>query len=94
MIAAAAEPDYAKIEVPLMILAGGDDKTSPYEGCKKIYDSVSTASSKKVLERLPGVGHWHAIEAADLVARDISGFIVSMDQVDSRRKDLRATSEP
>ncbi|KAB8290045.1 hypothetical protein EYC80_010371 [Monilinia laxa] len=87
VIAKASVPEYARISVPLMILAGADDKTASYEGCKLIHDSAGVTAGKKCINILPGVGHWHAIEAPHLLEEDILKFIVSIDQMEGDRPD-------
>lgn len=37
-IATASPPKYGKINAPLLIIAGGEDKTSPLAGCQAILD--------------------------------------------------------
>ncbi|KAJ5132165.1 Alpha/beta hydrolase fold-1 [Penicillium atrosanguineum] len=64
-IASAQPADYAAVKAPFMLIAGEEDKSAPMEGCKHIFDQVS--SQKKSLEVLKNVGHWHCIEAADEV---------------------------
>lgn len=72
VIATAQPPNYEAVKVPYLLIAGQDDKSAPLNGCKYIYEGV--ASQNKVLEILPGVGHWHCIEAADEVGKLISDF--------------------
>lgn len=75
VIATAQTPNYAAITVPLLVIAGSDDKTAPMPGCHKIYESYSTSHDQKKLVVLNGVGHWHCIEAGDLVAKAILEFV-------------------
>ncbi|KAJ8064188.1 hypothetical protein OCU04_006539 [Sclerotinia nivalis] len=82
VIASAKKPDYAKIHVPIMILAGSEDRTASYKGCLKIHASAGVCAKKKCIQVLPGVGHWHAIEASDTVARDIINFFDKIDDMD------------
>lgn len=76
VISEATAPDYAAITTPLLIIAGSEDKSAPLEGCKHIMASVS--SSVKSLDVLPGVGHWHCIEASEDVGKLISNFVSSL----------------
>lgn len=62
----------------MMILAGGEDKTASYEGCKTIHDEAGVSAQKKCVRVLPGVGHWHAIEAPESVAKEYKRFIDSI----------------
>jgi esterase/lipase len=76
VIVNATKPDYAAIKAPFLIIAGQEDKSAPLDGCVSIINSVS--SSKKILEVLDGVGHWHCIEASDEVGRVMSEFCAMM----------------
>jgi pimeloyl-ACP methyl ester carboxylesterase len=68
----AKPPQYNKISVPVLILAGDEDKSAPLEGCKKMFEEIGT--SEKKLEIMEGVGHWHCLEAFDQVAQLIEEF--------------------
>lgn len=68
----ASPPRYSKISVPVLILAGAEDKSAPLEGCKKMFGEMK--SSEKRLEVMEGIGHWHCLEAFDEVAKLIEGF--------------------
>jgi pimeloyl-ACP methyl ester carboxylesterase len=72
----AKPPDYGKIAVPVLILAGDEDKSAPLEGCQKMFEEMGTR--QKRLETMKGVGHWHCIEAAEEVARQIETFYHEM----------------
>jgi len=72
----ASPPQYSKISVPILILAGGEDKSAPLEGCRKMFEEMG--SSEKRLEVMEGVGHWHCLEAFDEVAKLIEGFYHDM----------------
>ncbi|KAF2853954.1 alpha/beta-hydrolase [Plenodomus tracheiphilus IPT5] len=65
-------PDYSKISIPILILAGEEDKSAPLEGCKKMFEEIGT--SEKRLEIIQGVGHWHCLEAFDEVVQLIQTF--------------------
>ncbi|EHY60450.1 hypothetical protein HRR83_000211 [Exophiala dermatitidis] len=74
-IAAATPPDYAKVQCPVLIIAGDHDKSAPLAGCKAIHESLGTSShTRKRLEVLPDVGHWHCVEAPDQVGPLIRDF--------------------
>lgn len=60
VIARAKPPDYGKIKVPVLIIAGEEDKSAPLEGCKKMLEQLG--SKQKRLEVMEGVGHWQCIE--------------------------------
>ncbi|RMZ73718.1 Alpha Beta hydrolase [Pyrenophora seminiperda CCB06] len=68
----ASPPQYNKISVPILILAGAEDKSAPLAGCKKMFEEMG--SSEKRLEVMEGVGHWHCLEAFEEVAKLIEGF--------------------
>ncbi|KAJ5997084.1 hypothetical protein N7522_008744 [Penicillium canescens] len=71
-IASAKPADYAAIKAPFLLIAGEEDKSASMEGCRHIFDRVS--SEKKSFEVLKGVGHWHCIEAANEVGALIAKF--------------------
>ncbi|KAL2283204.1 hypothetical protein FJTKL_10090 [Diaporthe vaccinii] len=63
-IADAPVPEYNKIKVPLLCVAGQEDQVAQLEDLALIGDEWG-APSKTELEVLFGVGHWHSIEDAD-----------------------------
>ena len=68
----AENPDLASIKMPVLIIAGDEDKSAPLEGCQYLHDNLGTTS--KWLKVFNGVGHWHCIEADDRVAAEIDAF--------------------
>lgn len=68
----ARPPDYGKIAVPVLILAGEEDKSAPLEGCQRMFEEIGTGEKK--LEIMKGVGHWHCIEAFEEVGKQILAF--------------------
>lgn len=72
VIANAERPAYEDIAVPLLLLAGEEDKSAPLDRCRQMFEEVGT--EEKRLEVLPGVGHWHCIEAPEVVGRKILDF--------------------
>lgn len=72
VIVDAKPPSYSKISIPILILAGEEDKSAPLEGCKKMFEEMGT--SEKKLEVMQGIGHWHCLEAFEDVAKLIEGF--------------------
>lgn len=72
VIVNAKPPNYSKISIPVLILAGEEDKSAPLEGCKKMFEEMGT--SEKKLEVMQGIGHWHCLEAFEDVAKLIEGF--------------------
>ncbi|KAK7739742.1 hypothetical protein SLS53_005712 [Cytospora paraplurivora] len=73
VIANAKRPRYEEVSVPVLLLAGEEDKSAPLEGCKKIIEEIG--SKRKHIEVLKGVGHWHVIEAPVLVGEQILKFL-------------------
>lgn len=71
-IASAQPSDYSAVHAPFLLIAGEEDKSASMEGCRHIFDHVSSKS--KSLEVLAGVGHWHCIEAGDEVGKLIANF--------------------
>lgn len=72
VIVNAAVPAYSSIRVPVLILAGDEDKSAPVEDCRKMFGELGCSDKK--MQVLAGVGHWHCLEAADEVARLIEAF--------------------
>jgi pimeloyl-ACP methyl ester carboxylesterase len=67
----AKPPAYSKIAVPVLIIAGDEDKAAPLEGCQKMFDEMNT---EKRLQVMKGVGHWHCLEEPDEVSKLILAF--------------------
>lgn len=76
VIANAKPPNYPQIKIPILILAGEEDKSAPLEGCKKMFGEIGT--NEKKLETMPGVGHWQCLEAPDDVVKHIESFYSDM----------------
>ncbi|EXK29310.1 hypothetical protein FOMG_14468 [Fusarium oxysporum f. sp. melonis 26406] len=74
-IAQAELPPYANIKCPVLVLSGEEDKTSPIPDAQKILSDWGCSDSSKSMHILPGVGHWHCIEAADEVGSKIQEFL-------------------
>ncbi|RMZ76410.1 hypothetical protein DV737_g4857, partial [Chaetothyriales sp. CBS 132003] len=72
-IETATPPDYANVSVPVLIIAGEDDKSAPLVGVHTIYQQLG--SSDKKVEVLKGVGHWHAVESPHEVGPLIKAFV-------------------
>lgn len=69
----ANEPDLASIKMPVLIIAGEEDKSAPLEGCQYLHDNLG--SNSKQLKVFDGVGHWHCVEDPDRTAAEIDGFV-------------------
>ncbi|KAM6511460.1 Hydrolase-4 domain-containing protein [Fusarium falciforme] len=74
-IAKAERPSYADAHSPLLIIAGEEDKTSPVSDSEAMLESWGCDNSAKNIRILPGVGHWHCIEAADEVGSALEDFV-------------------
>ncbi|KAB5576485.1 Alpha/Beta hydrolase protein [Coniochaeta sp. 2T2.1] len=72
-IAEARVPDYGSIKAPLLIIAGGEDKSAPVEGSTYILEQYGSAKKEQMV--LDGVGHWHVLEAYDDVAKLVGDFV-------------------
>lgn len=78
VIAEAQHPEYKSITVPLLILAGSDDQTSPMSGSEAIKNAYGTLEDQKSIEILKGVGHWHCVEAPEEVQHHATRFIQNL----------------
>ncbi|KUJ16733.1 putative alpha/beta hydrolase [Mollisia scopiformis] len=87
LIASADRPEYGEIKIPLLMLVGEDDKTSPLAGCEAILRAYGTGGAEegemggredKRLVVLKGVGHWHCVEDGEGVMRHLKGFLESV----------------
>lgn len=66
-------PDYAAIEVPTLIIAGEEDKSAPLAGCEEIQKRIGSENKQfKIVDKM---GHWHCIEAPDVMVELISKFV-------------------
>jgi pimeloyl-ACP methyl ester carboxylesterase len=74
-IATAPLPDYSAIKAPLLLLAGEEDKSAPLTGCEAIFKAYGTETENKQLIVLPGVGHWHVLEAPEMVGGALVKFV-------------------
>lgn len=72
-VISAARPEYEKIEHPLLLITGDEDKSSPPATTAEILDSLGSRVKHMVV--LKGVGHQQCIEDSDGVARAIVSFM-------------------
>jgi pimeloyl-ACP methyl ester carboxylesterase len=72
VIACAKPPKYSKIKVPVLVIAGEEDKSAALNLVKKMYGEIGTEEKKLVV--MEGVGHWQCLEAPELVAKHILDF--------------------
>ncbi|KAJ3518738.1 hypothetical protein NM208_g14402 [Fusarium decemcellulare] len=77
-IAKAERPVYADAHCPLLIIAGEEDKTSPVPDSETILKSWGSDEATNSIRVLPGVGHWHCIEAADEVGSALEQFLAQV----------------
>ena len=70
-LAAAAEPDFAKIEVPVLLLTGDEDKVSP----AAVNGDLLALYPHADMHVIEGVGHWHTLEDPDAVSHRLQEFL-------------------
>jgi pimeloyl-ACP methyl ester carboxylesterase len=68
----AVPPKYADVKVPVLIIAGSEDKSAPVKGCEYILNELG--SEDKKLEVIEGLGHWHCVEAPEKVGGLVQSF--------------------
>ena len=66
-------PNYADIEIPTLIIAGGQDKSAPMAGCEEIQERIGSESKQFI--KVEEMGHWHCIEAPELMVNFIGKFV-------------------
>lgn len=72
VIANAQRPAYENIKIPILLIAGEEDKSAPLDAAKKMFAETGTEEKKMVV--LEGIGHWQCLEAPELVAKHIVDF--------------------
>ncbi len=70
-LAAATDPGPVDPKLPLLLITGGDDKVGPPEASTEIAD----AHGNVIVEIIPGIGHWTALEAAGPVTDHLIKFL-------------------
>lgn len=70
-LAAAVEPDFSSIDVPILLLTGDEDKVSPVAVNDELL-SIYPNAQKHVLD---GVGHWHSLEDPSAVTNRLQEFL-------------------
>lgn len=69
-------PNYASIKIPTLIIAGDEDKSAPLAGCEEINKRIGSEGKQfKVVEKM---GHWHCIEAPEVMIEAIGKFTNSV----------------
>lgn len=69
----ASPPNYAKVDRPILIIAGDEDKSAPLDGVKFIFKEIAT--DQKQLKVLEGVGHWICVEEPDQAGGYMKAFV-------------------
>jgi 2-keto-4-pentenoate hydratase/2-oxohepta-3-ene-1,7-dioic acid hydratase in catechol pathway/pimeloyl-ACP methyl ester carboxylesterase len=70
-LADATAVDLGKIEAPVLLLTGSEDKVGSPATAEAMFNDLPKAS----YEVIDGIGHWTAIEAADRVTKAIADFL-------------------
>ncbi|MDX6296497.1 MAG: hypothetical protein QOI51_354 [Nocardioidaceae bacterium] len=70
-LAAATDPGPIDPKLPLLLVTGSDDKVGPPEASTELADAHGNA----VVEIIPGIGHWTALEAAGPVTEQLRKFL-------------------
>jgi 3-oxoadipate enol-lactonase len=70
-LAAATDPGPIDPKLPLLLVTGSDDKVGPPEAATELADAHGNA----VVEIIPGIGHWTALEAAGPVTELLRKFL-------------------
>jgi pimeloyl-ACP methyl ester carboxylesterase len=70
-LAAATDPGPVDPELPLLLITGGDDKVGAPDASQELADAHGNA----VVEIVPGIGHWTALEAAGPVTDHLLKFL-------------------
>jgi pimeloyl-ACP methyl ester carboxylesterase len=70
-LAAATDPGPIDPKLPLLLVTGSDDKVGPPEASTELADAHGDA----VVEIIPGIGHWTALEAAGPVTEQLRKFL-------------------
>ena len=71
-LAAATEPDTAKISAPMLLVTGSEDKVGAPAASEEIAGRVGQDATVRVLD---DVGHWTAVEAPAEVTRELQKFL-------------------
>ena len=72
VIVEARVPEYGRVAVPVLVVAGDEDRSAPVEDCMRMFEALGTEDKR--IEVLKGVGHWQCIEAGDEVTRLMVAF--------------------
>ncbi len=75
VISKALKPRYSTIQVPLLLLAGKEDKTAALPACEEIQARYGTEGEKKRLVIVEGCGHWHCVESSEKIADEVGMFV-------------------
>lgn len=69
VICSAERPKYESITAPVLLIAGEEDRSADLGMCEKMFQEIG--SKNKTMRVLKGIGHWHCLEAPDMVAMTI-----------------------
>lgn len=67
-----APPEYVKVQCPVLIIAGEEDKSAPLAGCEKIMQALGTEEKRMVVQK--GIGHWMCVECPEDCGKEIVSF--------------------
>jgi 3-oxoadipate enol-lactonase len=70
-LAGATDPGPIDPKLPLLLVTGSDDKVGPPDASTELADAHGNA----VVEIIPGIGHWTALEAAGPVTEQLRKFL-------------------
>lgn len=70
-LAAAGDPGPIDPQLPLLLITGTDDKVGP----ESVSRALAAAHGAAVVEIVPGIGHWTALEAAFEVTEQLQKFL-------------------
>lgn len=76
VVGGAKIPEYGKIRIPTLMIAGEEDKSAPLAGCEEIQSKIGSENKQfRVVEKM---GHWHCIEAPEVMIESIGKFVNSV----------------
>ena len=76
VVGCASIPNYASIRMPTLLIAGEEDKSAPMAGCEEIQRRIG--SDNKQFQVVEKMGHWHCIEAPEVMIDSIGKFVSSI----------------
>lgn len=73
VITNAKRPAYEKIQSPVLMIVGEEDKAAPGVNCRKMMEEIGSERKKWV--ELKDCGHWIVVEKPEEVGREIVDFL-------------------